>query len=117
MTPITFSLLLVCVTGLAIGNLLLKKTATTINNIPEDLYNLFFNPWFYSAITIYASSTVLWILILRKASLSLSYPMFALGFLIVPILDHLFFKEPLRATTIIGGLIIILGVAVATRGT
>lgn len=113
----TFLLLISCVTGLAVGNILLKKTASTLQNIPADIYGLIANPWFYSAIIIYAGSTFFWILILRKASLSLSYPIFALGFLIVPLLDHFFFKEPLRTNTFIGGFIIIIGVAVATRGT
>lgn len=111
-----YSLLLFCVTGLATGNLLLKKTASTILRIPEDIYGLVFNPWLYAALIIYGGSTFLWILILRKASLSIAYPMFALGFLIVPVLDHFIFKEPLRLSTLIGGGIIIIGVAVATRG-
>ncbi|QEK95603.1 hypothetical protein E2544_28865 [Achromobacter insolitus] len=111
-----YSILLLCVSGLAVGNLLLKKTATTIVHVPQDVFGLIFNPWFYAAVAVYGGSTLLWIMILRKVSLGLAYPMFALGFIIVPVLDYLLFKEQLRPTTIIGGLIIIVGVAVATRG-
>ncbi|WP_165462421.1 hypothetical protein [Atlantibacter sp.] len=116
MSSALYLILLLCVTGLAIGNLLLKKTAMTIVTIPDDIFKLVLNPWFYLAVCVYGGSTLLWVMILRKVSLTLAYPMFALGFLIVPFLDYLIFKEPMRLATFIGGGIIILGVIVATRG-
>ena len=116
MSAALYSLLLLCVTGLAVGNLLLKKTASTIVAIPQDVYGLVINPWFYAAVAVYGGSTLLWIAILRKVSLSLAYPMFALGFIIVPLLEYVLFKEPLRSSTLVGGLVIIVGVAIATRG-
>ncbi|MFV9325728.1 hypothetical protein [Citrobacter europaeus] len=116
MSALMYLILLSCVTGLAIGNLLLKKTASTIIAIPADIFGLIFNPWFYCAVAVYGGSTLLWVMILRKISLGLAYPMFALGFIIVPILDYVIFKEPLRLTTLVGGAIIVFGVIIATRG-
>lgn len=116
MSALMYFVILSCVFGLAVGNLLLKKTASTILDIPKDIFLLVFNPWFYYAVIVYGGATLLWVMILRKAPLGLAYPMFALGFIIVPVLDYFFFKEPLRMTTLIGGVIIILGVMIATRG-
>ncbi|MGL5242009.1 MAG: EamA family transporter [Kluyvera ascorbata] len=116
MSALMYLILLFCVFGLAVGNLLLKKTASTIQVIPQDIFSLVFNPWFYYAVIVYGGSTLLWVMILRKIPLGLAYPMFALGFIIVPILDYFIFKEPLRVTTLIGGVVIIFGVMIATRG-
>lgn len=116
MSALMYLVLLSCVFGLAVGNLLLKKTASTIVTIPQDIFGLVFNPWFYSAVVVYGGSTLLWVMILRKIPLGLAYPMFALGFIIVPVLDYFMFKEPLRLTTLIGGAVIVLGVMIATRG-
>jgi len=116
MSVVMYIVLMSCVTGLAVGNLLLKKTATTIISIPADIIGLIYNPWFYCAILVYGGSTLLWVMILRKVSLGIAYPMFALGFIIVPLLDYIIFKEPLRLTTLIGGAVIIIGVMIATRG-
>lgn len=116
MSALMYLVLLSCVFGLAVGNLLLKKTASTIITIPQDIFGLVFNPWFYFAVFVYGGSTFLWVMILRKIPLGLAYPMFALGFIIVPVLDYFIFKEPLRITTLVGGAVIILGVIIATRG-
>lgn len=106
----------VCMLGLAVGNLLFKKTATTIDMVSSTFWGLFGNGWFYLALSVYGCATLFWIWLLRKTPLTLAYPVFALGFVVVPILDHLYFKESLRFSTLIGGGIIVIGVIVATRG-
>jgi len=60
----------------------------------------------------FATSTIMWIFVLRKLELSIAYPMVSLGYIITMTLAFLFLHEPLRLTKFIGTLLIISGVVV-----
>lgn len=60
----------------------------------------------------FATSTVMWIFVLRKLELSIAYPMVSLGYIITMTLAFLFLHEPLRLAKIIGALLIVAGVIV-----
>ncbi len=62
-----------------------------------------------AALLLSTVATVLWIAVLRTASLGLAYPLYALGFVLVPVLDATLFgsaftlRHGLGAATIVGG--------------
>jgi len=69
-----------------------------------------------AGLSLYGFSTILLILALRKAELSLMYPIIALTYVWVMILSVLIFGESLNAFKITGVLTIVAGVAVLGRG-
>ena len=86
---------LLCVLGISIGQLLFKKAAAAL---PEtlSLMGLLLNGW-----------------ILKHAPLHVAYPFMGLAFLIVPTLAWAFLGEPLHWRTLVGGALIVAGVALA----
>jgi undecaprenyl phosphate-alpha-L-ara4N flippase subunit ArnE len=73
------------------------------------------NPYLMVSLFIYMMTTILWIWLLRLVSLKQAYPLIALAFVIVPILARLFLGEKLELKSIIGGIIIFIGVYVSVR--
>ncbi|HEX6137903.1 MAG TPA: EamA family transporter [Casimicrobiaceae bacterium] len=73
------------------------------------------SPAFASALVVYAVATLLWVYALRIVPLGAAFPLYALAFLLVPVLAHLFAGEPLTANALIGGAVIVAGVAIAAR--
>jgi drug/metabolite transporter (DMT)-like permease len=53
--------------------------------------------------------------VLRTVPLSAAYAIFALAFLIVPLLARVALDEPLTPGVLVGGLIIVVGIVVAVR--
>lgn len=60
--------------------------------------------------------TLLWVWILKQAPLHLAYPFMGLAFLLVPVFARIFLNEPLSLQTIGGGILIMLGIALASAG-
>ena len=73
------------------------------------------SPAFIAALAIYGVATLLWVYALRIVPLGAAFPLYALTFLLVPVLAHFFAGEPLTTNTLIGGAVIIAGVAIAVR--
>lgn len=105
---------LFCVFCISLGQILFKKSALSMPEIAT-WQSWVFNGWLIGALALYGATTLLWIWILRHASLHIAYPFMGLAFLIVPFLGRLFLNEPLRLQTLIGGLLILAGVSVASR--
>ena len=106
-----------CVFGISVGQIFFKLASMTIEPIYnfKSLGNLFFNKYLLISLFIYMITTILWIWLLRLVPLKQAYPLIALAFLIVPILARLFLNEKLELKSIIGGIIIFIGVYVSVR--
>ena len=104
---------LLCVICIAIGQLLFKKAALSLP-ATFSLSAMLFNGWLIASLVLYGLTTLGWVWILRHAPLHLAYPFMGLAFLIVPTLAWLFLGEPLHWRTLIGGLLIMAGVALAS---
>lgn len=105
-----FAVLLSC------GQMLFKLSAATLPplaSLPGAL-GLFTNLWFWLALVLYGSAMLLWIFILQQVPLSLAYPFVALGFIIIPLISWVFFKEPLNPQYALGVAFIIAGLGVIT---
>lgn len=104
-----------CVVGISSGQLLFKKAAQAFDPSAGWIVSVL-NGWLISALVLYGAATLLWIYVLRTAPLALAYPLFALAFMIVPVLSWMVLGEPLRPMTLAGGAIILVGVVIAVRG-
>jgi drug/metabolite transporter (DMT)-like permease len=100
-----------CVIGIAIGQILFKLTAVSINKagtaiaLPPALL-------FFAACSIYAITSVGWVYVLRSEELSKAYPTMALSFVIVPLLSHFFFGEKFTPLFLFGTVCIVMGIGV-----
>ena len=102
--------------GISVGQILFRVSAQRID--PQRwIASTLGNPWLWAGLVVYAGATVLWLQVLRSAPLSRVYPLIALAFIVVPLLDALLLGETLRPQSLIGGAIIVVGVAIAIQGT
>jgi undecaprenyl phosphate-alpha-L-ara4N flippase subunit ArnE len=113
------SLLLTVLTVLmiAVGQLMFKSAASQwkVDGFTWGSVTSFMSPLMIAALALYAAATVLWVYVLRTVPLSAAYAIFALAFLIVPILAHFVLDEPLSPNVLIGGAVIVAGIFIAVR--
>ena len=114
MTARGAGLVLACVALIAVGQLLFKAAAGQwrVDAGPWIALRTLASPAFVAALVIYGVATVLWVFALRTVPLGTAFPLYALTFLLVPALDHLVFGAPLPANALVGGAVIIAGVAI-----
>ena len=117
MSPQSIALTVLCVLLISLGQLLFKTAAMQwkVDGLSMATVAGLFSPVMIAALVIYALATLLWVYVLRTAPLSSAYSIFALAFLIVPLLAWLVFGERLSANVLVGGGIIIVGIVVAVR--
>ena len=105
---------MLCVCGIAAGQLLFKFTADS-----QALSGSYFHPrtlrWLISALLIYGVTTFGWIWTLQQGPLSRLYPWMALAFMIVPLLSAVILGEQLQPTYWLGVVMIVAGVSIAVR--
>jgi drug/metabolite transporter (DMT)-like permease len=114
MKQTSFMLLLLTVVGISSGQILFKKGALGLANGFKP-WELLFSIHIVAGLIIYGVSTVIWIYLLREVPLSRAYPVFALSFVIVPIISWFLFKETVDKTYFAGILFIVIGVILTTR--
>ncbi|MEO6823750.1 MAG: EamA family transporter [Nitrosospira sp.] len=106
------SLTLICVSAICVGQILFKRAALEIEQL---------NGWFHFSVLlmigmaffVYGGATLMWIHLLRTIALTVAYPLMALSFVAVPILSWWLMDEQLKPSTILGGVIIVIGVWVS----
>jgi undecaprenyl phosphate-alpha-L-ara4N flippase subunit ArnE len=75
----------------------------------------FRQPSFYAAMAAYAGATVLWLWLLSRYSLAQAYPFTALAFLLVPLVETLFFGVRANRLYWAGLALIVVGAALVGR--
>lgn len=106
-------LLIVTIAMLSIGQILFKLAAASVD-IGD--WRTFLSPQLASALAIYGLATVMWMAVLARVPLTTAFPFYGLTFLLVPLLSVWWLGERLHWNVLVGGLIIMVGVAVsATR--
>lgn len=106
-------LVLACVALIAVGQVLFKFAAGRIDP-RTPWWMLAFEPYLVLAGAIYVGATFLWVMQLRAVPLNRAYPLFALAFILVPLLSHLVFGERLSLPYLGGSLLIIAGTVLCT---
>lgn len=105
----------VCVLGLAAGQLLFKLSAQMLTApVQPPLVRTL--GVLAAAGLLYALMTVLWVWVLTRVELGRVYPIMALSFVVVPLGNHLIFKTELHFHMVLGSGIIALGIVLSTWG-
>lgn len=75
------------------------------------------SPWVFAGFVCYGISSILWLMILKKVSLSTAYPMISMSYVFVVFLSAIFLHEkPNWATTMPGLIFIMVGVSLIGIG-
>ena len=105
---------LLCVCGIALGQLLFKYTADS-----QALSGSYLHPRTFllllSALLLYGVTTFGWIWTLQQGPLSRLYPWMALALVIVPLLSAVLLGERLQPIYWLGVTMIVAGVSIAVR--
>ena len=103
-----------CVVGLAIGQILFKVSAMSLSETGS-----FFAPktavTLFSAMALYAITSIAWVWVLQKVELGRVYPLMALAFVLVPLGSHFIFGERFQPQYFAGVALIIIGIVIAVK--
>lgn len=108
MTP--YVLVALCVLSLTSGQLMFKIVSghiTDLRDLAADLPTL---GLLVTALSLYAVSTLAWIVALQSLPLSRAYMFLAFSFILVPIAAHFVLGEPLGLRLVFGAALILVGI-------
>lgn len=103
-----------CVVGLAIGQILFKVSATSLAQTGS-FFAAKTLAMLMSAMFLYGLTSIAWVWVLQKVELGRVYPLMALAFVLVPLGSHLMFGERFNPQYFIGVGLIMIGIVVAVR--
>ena len=111
-TPIFLALLTAC--SMACGQILFKLGAKNWggDSAIQWVWSFMTNPFLDIAVFLYAFTIIIWVYVLRVLPLSIAYPITALSYVIVPVLSYFFLHEKITFHTLLGSLLIIIGVII-----
>lgn len=110
----TYFIALICVLGIAAGQILFKVSASALHRT-GNYFDIGFLATLFSAFALYGITTIAWVWVLQKIELGKVYPLMALAFVIVPIGSHLFFGEKFHAQYFVGVAVIIAGIIITVK--
>ncbi len=118
MSPGLIALMLAMVAGFSVAQLLFKRAAERVEVTASfgTLWRLATEPAFLAALLFYAVGTVLYIWVLNRLPLSRAYAVFALQFIVVPMLGIVVLGEAATWRLFAGSLLIIVGIVLAAGG-
>jgi drug/metabolite transporter (DMT)-like permease len=103
-----------CVIGLAIGQILFKVGATSLTQ-SGSLFAFRTAATLIAAVSLYAITTAAWVWVLQKEELGRVYPLMALAFVLVPLVSHYFFGERFQPQYFAGVALIMIGIVLAVK--
>jgi drug/metabolite transporter (DMT)-like permease len=103
-----------CVVGLAIGQILFKVSATSLAQTGS-WFELKTASILIAAMTLYAITTIAWVWVLQKVDLGRVYPLMALAFVFVPLGSHFIFGERFQPQYFVGVALIMIGILVTVK--
>ncbi len=115
-------LILFSVTLASTGQMLLKYgmikvgRISAIESVPSKLLTALINPFVLLGLFVFGISALSWLIVLSRVKLSIAYPMVSLGYAAVVILSWLIFKEPLKLVSLLGCVMVIIGVFLISKG-
>lgn len=105
---------ILCVVGLAIGQILFKISATALSE-SGTFFAIKPAATLFTAMCLYGITSVAWVWVLQKVELGRVYPLMALAFILVPLGSHLVFGERFQPQYFIGVAMIMIGIVVAVK--
>lgn len=105
---------ILCVVGLAVGQILFKVSATALSQSGTFLA---IKPAaiLFAAMCLYGATSVAWVWVLQKVELGRVYPLMALAFVLVPLGSYLVFGERFQPQYFIGIAMIMVGIFIAVK--
>ena len=103
-----------CVVGLAVGQILFKISAISLSQTGS-FFAFKTAVTLFSAMTLYAITSVAWVWVLQKVELGRVYPLMALAFVLVPLGSYFIFGERFHLQYFLGVSLIMIGIVVAVR--
>jgi multidrug transporter EmrE-like cation transporter len=117
MNPTT--MLFLAIFSAVAGQLLMKvgmNQVGAINSVSVSAFlHMIFNPFVFVGIGSYGIGFIFYLFSLSKLPQSFAYPMFALGYVVVPVFNWLVWHEAFPITRLAGVVIILLGVWLVSR--
>ena len=105
------------------GQLIVKWRLSQAGSLPVGLPNkaaffgrLLFDPWVISVILVTPLAALSWFAAMTKYELSYAYPFMSLAFVLVLILSAFCFHETVTFAKVVGVLLIVVGIAIASHG-
>jgi drug/metabolite transporter (DMT)-like permease len=103
-----------CVIGLAIGQILFKVSATSLSETGS-FFALKTAATLLAAMVLYGITSIAWVWVLQKIELGRVYPLMALAFILVPLGSHFVFGERFQPQYFAGITLIMIGIVVAVK--
>lgn len=117
-------LIIIAATMMSFGSLGLKGAieaiggfADDLTKIHQDIIALLLNPIFIVGVILYGGGTLVWMRVISTEPLSVGYPiLMSMAFITVTLGAAIFFNEQITLLRIVGMLVIVVGVVIATNG-
>lgn len=106
---------ILCVIGLAIGQILFKLSAVALSK-SGTLFGIKPIALLFAAMCLYGVTSLVWVWVLQRVELGRVYPLMALAFILVPIGSHILFGEQLQKQYFVGVFIIMIGIVIVLKG-
>jgi drug/metabolite transporter (DMT)-like permease len=111
---ITYGVAILCVVGLAVGQILFKISATTLTE-SGTFFAIKPAATLLAAMCLYGITSVAWVWVLQKVELGRVYPLMAFAFVLVPLGSHLVFGERFQSQYFVGVAMIMAGIFIAVK--
>jgi len=105
------------------GQMIVKWRLSQTGSLPAGLSNkaaffgrLLYDPWIISVLILTPLAVLCWYAAMTKYQLSYAYPFMSLAFVLVLILSAIFFHEPLTVPKVLGVMLVVVGLIVASQG-
>jgi drug/metabolite transporter (DMT)-like permease len=103
-----------CVLGIATGQILFKLSAISMHKSGSVL-SINALGILFGAFVLYGITTIAWVWVLQKIELGRAYPLMALAFAIVPIGSYFFLGEKFSYQYFLGVIFIMIGIVIAVK--
>lgn len=110
----TYLVSILCVIGLAVGQLLFKLSAIGISE-GGSFFRLKPAIALFAAMCLYGITSLAWVWVLQKVELGRVYPFMSLAFILVPMGSHFFYGERFHPQYFLGVAILIVGIIITVK--
>lgn len=112
---LVYGVAILCVIGLAIGQILFKVSAASLN-ATGSFFAFKTAAALLIAMVLYAITSIAWVWVLQKIPLGRVYPLMALAFVLVPLGSYIVFGERFQPQYFVGVSLICVGIVIAVTG-
>ena len=110
----TYVIVILCVIGLAVGQILFKVSATALTE-SGSFFAIKPAVALLATMCLYGITSLAWVWVLQKVELGRVYPLMALAFVLVPLGSHFFFGERFQSQYFLGIAMIMAGIFITVR--